>query len=177
EEFRSGRPVALARVARWIEERRYRNASDIVDRGRGVTALSRDWQREDTEMRRERHHLQIGAVSKEAGIDDGVRDARKRGEHPIDQPNLARDQCRVVGPSEPLRKPDDLFETRLTRSGGKRRSTLDHEGMIGRAVVSSLHAAHRVHQLTGIENVRNNDLGAAAPVTRIFGLIMGWSFN
>jgi hypothetical protein len=34
--------------------------------------------------------------------------------------------------------------------------------MIGRAVVSSLHAARRVHQLTGIENVRNNDLGAAA---------------
>src|SRR5262249_20826149 len=89
EEFRSGRPVALARVARWIEERRYRNASDIVDRGRGVTALSRDWQREDTEMRRERHHLQIGAVSKEAGIDDGVRNARKRGEHPVDQPKLA----------------------------------------------------------------------------------------
>ena len=45
EEFRPSRPVALARVARWIEERGDRNAGDIVDRGRGVTALSRDWQR------------------------------------------------------------------------------------------------------------------------------------
>ena len=112
-------------------------------------------------MRRERHHLQIGAVSEEAGIDDGVCDARKRGEHPIDQPKLARHQRRVVGPGEPLRKPDDLFEARLPRSGGKCRRTLDHEGMIGRTVVSSLHVAHRVHQLTGIENVRDHDLGTA----------------
>ena len=33
--------------------------------------------------------------------------------------------------------------------------------MIRRAVVGSLHTAHRVHQLAGIENVRNHDLGAA----------------
>jgi len=31
-------------------------------------------------VRRERHHLQIEAVTEETGIDDGVRDARKRGE-------------------------------------------------------------------------------------------------
>ena len=160
EEFRPSRPVALARMACRIEERRDRNTSDIVDRGRGVTALARDWQRKDPEMCRERHHLQIGAVSEEAGIDNGVRDARKRAEHPIDKPKLARHQRRVVGPSEPLRKPDDLFEARLPRSGRKCRRTLDHEGMIRRTVVGSLHAAHRVHQLTGIENVRHHDLGA-----------------
>ena len=114
-----------------LDRARHRNAGDIVDRGRGVTALSRDWQRKDAEMRRERHHLHIGAVSEETGIDDGVRDARKRGEHPIDKPKLARHKRRVVGPSEPLRKPDDLFEAGLTGSGRKRRRALDHEGMIG----------------------------------------------
>jgi uncharacterized protein YbjT (DUF2867 family) len=41
----------------------------------------------------------------------------------------------VVGPGEPLRKPDDLFEARLPRSAGKCRRTLDHEGMIGRTGV------------------------------------------
>ena len=51
--------------------------------------------------------LQIWAVSEEAGIDDGVREARKRGEHPIDKPKLARHKRRVLGPSEPLLKPDD----------------------------------------------------------------------
>jgi hypothetical protein len=183
EEFRPGRPVALARMARWIEQRGDRNAGDIVDRGRGVTALSRDWQRKDPEMRRERHHLHIGAVREETGIDDGVRDARKRGEHPIDKPKLARHKRRVVGPSEPLRKPDDLFEARLTRSGRKCRRTLDHEGMIGRAVVSSLHAAHSVHQLTGIENVRIHDLGTAtleqiaAPVPHADGGSYGTTFG
>src|SRR5260221_14784591 len=33
--------------------------------------------------------------------------------------------------------------------------------MIRRAVVGSLHTAHRVHQLAGIENVWNHNLGAA----------------
>jgi hypothetical protein len=51
---------------------------------------------------------------------------------PIDQPKLARHQRRVVGPGEPLRKPDDLFEARLPRIGGKCRRTLDHEGMRSR---------------------------------------------
>src|SRR6516225_9724119 len=147
EEFRPGRPVALARVACRIEERGYRNAGDIVDRGRGVAALSIDWQRKDPEMRRERQHLHIGAVSKEAGSDGGVRDARKRGEHPIDKPKLARQKRRVVGPGEPLRKPDDLFQAGLTRSYRKRRPALDDEGMIGRTVVRSLHPAQRVHLL------------------------------
>ena len=86
EEFRSSRPVALARVAGRIEERCNRNAGDVVDRGRGVTALSRDWQRKDPEMRCERHHLHIGAVGEETWIDDGVSDARQRGEHLIDKP-------------------------------------------------------------------------------------------
>jgi hypothetical protein len=113
-------------------------------------------------MRRERHHLHIGAVSEEAGIDDGVRDARQRGEHPINEPKLARHQRRVIGPGEPLRKPDDLFQAGLTRSDRKRRRTLDDEGIIGRTVVRSLRPAQGVHQLTGIENVRYNDLGAAA---------------
>jgi hypothetical protein len=67
----------------------------------------------------------------------------------------------VIGPGKPLRKADDLFQARLTRSDRKRRPTLDDEGMIGRTVVRSLHAAHGVHQLAGIENVRNHDLGAA----------------
>src|SRR5260221_1633535 len=40
------------------------------------------------------------------------------------------------------------------------RSELDHEGMIRRAIVGSLHAAHRVPQLTGIENVCHHDLSA-----------------
>ncbi len=40
------------------------------------------------------------------------------------------------------------------------RSELDHEGMIRRAIVGSLHAAHRVRQLTGIENVCHHDLSA-----------------
>ena len=33
--------------------------------------------------------------------------------------------------------------------------------MIGRAVISSLDTAHRVRQLTGIENICNHNLGAA----------------
>ena len=33
--------------------------------------------------------------------------------------------------------------------------------MIRRAVVGSLHTAHRVYQLAGIENVCNNNVGAA----------------
>jgi hypothetical protein len=33
--------------------------------------------------------------------------------------------------------------------------------MIRRVVVGSLHTAHRVHQLAGIENVCNHNLGAA----------------
>jgi hypothetical protein len=33
--------------------------------------------------------------------------------------------------------------------------------MIGRTVVRSLHPAQRVHQLAGIENVREHDLGTA----------------
>ena len=144
-----------------IEERCDCNVGDVVDGGRGVTALSRDWQWKDSEMRRERHHLHIGAVSEEAGIDDGVRDARKRGEHPINEPKLARHQRRVIGPGEPLRKPDDLFQAGLTRSDRKRRRTLDHEGMIGRTIVRSLHPAQGVHQLAGIENVRDHDLGTA----------------
>jgi len=113
EEFRPSRPVALARVACRIEQRRDCNSGNIIDRGRGVTALALDWQRKDPEMRRERHHLHIGAVCEEAGIDDGVRDARKRREHLIDKPKLARHKRRVVGSGEPLGKPDDLFEARL----------------------------------------------------------------
>ena len=113
-------------------------------------------------MRREWHHLQIGAIRKEAGIDAGVSDARKRREHPIDKPELTRQERRVVGPGEPLRKPNDLFKARLVRGGRKCRRALDHEGMVRRAVVGSLHTAHRVHQLTGIKDVRNHDLGAAA---------------
>jgi hypothetical protein len=72
---------------------------------------------------------------------------------------------------------------RLTRSGRKCRRTLDHEGMIGRAVVSSLHAAHSVHQLTGIENVRIHDLGTAtleqiaAPVPHADGGSYGTTFG
>jgi hypothetical protein len=46
-------------------------------------------------MRRARHHLHIGTVSEKAGIDDGVRDARQRGEHPAsasgdDYPGMER---------------------------------------------------------------------------------------
>ena len=144
-----------------IEERCDCNVGDVVDGGRGVTALSRDWQWKDSEMRRERHHLHIGAISEEAGIDDGVRDARKRGEHPINEPKLARQQRRVIGPGEPLRKSDNLFQAGLTRSDRKRRRTLDDEGMIGRTVVRSLHSAQGVYQLARIENVREHDLGIA----------------
>ena len=92
-------------------------------------------------MRRERHHLHIGAVSEETGIDDGVSDVRKRGEHPIDKPKLARHQRRVVRSGEPLRKPDDLFEATLPRSRGKCRRTLDHERMVGRT--DNMRAARR----------------------------------
>jgi hypothetical protein len=60
-----------------------------------------------------------------------------------------------------LRKPDDLFEARLPRSVCKCHRTLDHEGMIWRAEVSSLHATHRVRQLAGIEDIRHHDLSAA----------------
>jgi AcrR family transcriptional regulator len=68
----------------------------------------------------------------------------------------------VIGPGEPLRKPNDLFNAGLARRGRKCRRALDHEGMVRRAVVGSLHTAHRVHQLIGIKDVRNHDLGAAA---------------
>jgi hypothetical protein len=90
EQFRPSRPVALARMTCWIEERGDRNAGDIVDRGRGVTAFSCDWQRKDPEMRREWHHLHIGAVSEEAGIDDGVRDAWNRQIENIRNPWIGR---------------------------------------------------------------------------------------
>jgi hypothetical protein len=77
-------------------------------------------------MCRERHHLQIRTVGEEAWIDNGVGDAWKRGEHPIDQPMLARHQGRMVGSGEPLRKANDLFEAGLPRSVRKRHRTLDH---------------------------------------------------
>ena len=109
----------------------------------------------------ERHHLQIGAVGEEAWIDDGVSDARKRAEHPIDQPMLARHQGRMVGSSEPLRKANDLFKARLPRSIRKRHGTLDHERMVWRAVIGSLYSTHRICQLTGIENVGHHYLSAA----------------
>src|SRR5258708_37420091 len=75
---------------------------------------------------------------------------------------LGRHERRVVGRGEPFRKPNDLFKARLARSGRKCRRALDDEGMVRRAVVGSLHTTHRVHQLTGIKDVRNHDLGAAA---------------
>ena len=162
EECRPSRPVGLAGVACRIEQCSDGYSGNIVDRGRSVTALPRDWQRQKPEIRSERHHLQVGAIRKEAGIDAGVRDARKRREHPIDKPELTRQERRVVRPGEPLRKPNDLFKACLARSGRKCRSALDHERMVRRAVVGSLHTAHRVHQLTGIKDVRNHDLGAAA---------------
>jgi len=90
-----------------------------------------------------------------------VRDARKRREHPIDKPMLARHQRGMVGASQPLRKPNDLFEARLPRSVRKCRRTLDGEGMIRRAVISSPHTAHCVRQLTRIEKVCDHNLSAA----------------
>jgi hypothetical protein len=160
EEFRPSWSVAFSGVARWVGQSSDRNPSDVVDRGRRVTAVTRYWQRKDTEVCRERHHLQIRAVSEKAWIDHGVGDARKRGEHPIDQPMLARHQRRVVGSGQPLRKANDLFKAGLPCSVRKRYCTLDHKRMIWRAVISSLYATHRVRQLSGIENVRHHDLSA-----------------
>src|SRR5689334_23236236 len=84
QKCRPGWPVAVAGVARWISQGSDRYPRDVVDRGRRVKALARDWQRKDAKVCRERHHLQIGAVGEEAWIDDSVGDARKRAEHPID---------------------------------------------------------------------------------------------
>ena len=75
---------------------------------------------------------------------------------------LARHQRRVVRFSQPLRKPDNLFQADLTRSDCECRRTLDNKGVIGWTVVSSLHAAHRIHQLVGIKDVGHNNLGAPA---------------
>src|SRR5258707_2913524 len=108
----------------------------------------------------ERHHFQIRAISKEARSDHGVRDARKRREHPIDKPMLARHQRGMVGASQPLRKPNDLFEARLPRSVRKCRRTLDDEGMIRRAVISSLPTPHCVPQLTTIAKGCDHKLSA-----------------
>jgi hypothetical protein len=85
EELRPSQPVALARVACWIQERGDRNAGDIVNRGRGVPALSGDWQRQDPEMRRYGHHLEKWTISEETGSNGGVRDVGQRSEHPVDK--------------------------------------------------------------------------------------------
>src|SRR5258707_13741814 len=75
---------------------------------------------------------------------------------------LARHERRVVGPGEPLRKPNDLFKARLARSGRKCRRALDDEGMVRRAVVGSLHTTYRLPQLTGVKDVRKHELRAPA---------------
>src|ERR1700739_4499379 len=96
QKFWPGWPVALTGVARWISQGSDRYPRNVVDRGRRIKALARDWQRKDAEMCGERHHLEIGTVGEEPWIDDGVGDAWKRAEHPIDQPMLAAHQSRLI---------------------------------------------------------------------------------
>jgi hypothetical protein len=57
EELRSSRPITLARVARWIGQGSDCNSGDVIERRRCVAAFTRDWQRKDPEMCRERHHF------------------------------------------------------------------------------------------------------------------------
>src|SRR5258708_31234048 len=88
EELRPSRPVALARVACWIQERGDRNAGDIVNRGRGVPALSGDWQRQDPEMRRYGHHLEKWTISEETGSNGVGRYGAQTRKHAADNAQL-----------------------------------------------------------------------------------------